>query len=117
MPIPIVIKKGGYASFFFEETEMNRIVKITLAGALLVCLLDMPYGYFQLIRVVCLIVFGFFAYDCFKTGQDKLGLAFLLLAALFQPFAKIALGRMLWNIVDVVVAVLLVVLVLNEKRV
>ena len=32
---------------------------------------------------------------------------FIALALLFQPFFKIALGRTIWNIVDVLVAVFL----------
>lgn len=95
---------------------MNRIIKIILAWGLLGCLLDMPYGYFQLIRLVCLIAFGYYAMDSFKTGKNNLGLAFLFLAILFQPIIKITLGRTIWNIVDVVVAVFLIVLVLNEKN-
>lgn len=94
---------------------MNRVLKIILAIALLVCLFDMPYGYFQLIRVVCLIVFGFYAFDSFNKGKNNLGLAFLFLAILFQPILKIALGRTLWNILDVMVAIFLIVLVIKEK--
>jgi hypothetical protein len=30
---------------------------------------------------------------------------FVILALLFQPFFKIALGRTLWNIVDVIVGI------------
>ena len=33
---------------------------------------------------------------------------FIFFAILFQPFIKIALGRQIWNIVDVVVVVLLI---------
>lgn len=35
---------------------------------------------------------------------------FIALAILFQPFAKIALGRMIWNIVDVAVTIYLLYL-------
>ena len=35
---------------------------------------------------------------------------FIVLAVLFQPFAKIALGRLVWNIVDVAVAIYLLYL-------
>jgi hypothetical protein len=34
---------------------------------------------------------------------------FILLAILFQPFEKIALGRTLWNVVDVIVAMGLII--------
>ena len=35
---------------------------------------------------------------------------FVVLALLFQPFLPLSLGRVIWNIVDVVVAVYLVYL-------
>lgn len=41
---------------------------------------------------------------------------FIVLAILFQPFAKIALGRVLWNIVDVIVAGYLIYLVVRNKK-
>lgn len=46
-------------------------------------------------------------------GQDDL---VHRLAILFQPFAKIALGRVLWNIVDVIVAGYLIYLVVRNKK-
>lgn len=43
-------------------------------------------------------------------------IAALVLAALFQPFAPLSLGRVLWNIVDVVVAIGLVIEVLRLRK-
>ena len=40
--------------------------------------------------------------------ENKQTLVFGALALLFQPLVKIALGRLVWNVVDVVVAVLLI---------
>ncbi len=39
---------------------------------------------------------------------------YVALALLFQPFFKIALGRQVWNIVDIVVAVGLLVSAYNN---
>ncbi|MFM9986326.1 MAG: DUF6804 family protein [Flavobacteriales bacterium] len=39
------------------------ILKIVLAALLFACLLDMPYGYFQLVRTAGMIGFGILAYD------------------------------------------------------
>ena len=38
------------------------------------------------------------------------------LALLFQPFFKIALGRIIWNVVDVIVAIALVLLWYKKKK-
>ncbi len=75
---------------------------------LLVCLLDMPYGYYQFIRFVALMGFGYIGYKYYQSEQFNLAYIFFALAVLFQPIFKISLGRELWNIVDVIVAIFLV---------
>ena len=87
------------------KLRTSLIVKLVLAVLLLLCLADMPYGFYQIIRFVAMVSFIYFSYEYFKDKQDKLGFAFAALALLFQPFLKITLGRTIWNILDVVVAV------------
>jgi hypothetical protein len=67
----------------------------------------MPYGYYQFVRFVACISFGYFAFGEQKK-QTKWSLFYIALAILFQPFIKISLGRVLWNVVDVVVAIVLI---------
>lgn len=62
------------------------------------------------------VLFGIMAYEFFQDKQKGLYMICLILALLFQPIIKIALGRVIWNIVDVAVALFLVYLVLREKR-
>lgn len=68
----------------------------------------MPYGFYELVRFIALAVFGFLAYDANQRRQNALVVIYGVLALLFQPFFKVALGRDLWNMVDVVVAVFLI---------
>ena len=69
----------------------------------------MPYGYFQLVRFVALIGFAILAYNSNEQGHKKEIIVFVCLAILFQPLLKISLGRQVWNIVDVVVGVGLII--------
>ena len=48
--------------------------------------------------------------------NSALMVTFGALALLFQPFFKIALGRDMWNVVDVVVAIFLVALCIKERN-
>jgi hypothetical protein len=82
----------------------TKSLSFLLIPLLLACLLPMPYGYYQLVRVVATAAFAFFAYQ--ERGNSLLWV-FVGLALLFQPFEKIALGRTVWNIVDIAVAVFL----------
>ena len=84
---------------------MEKIVKIGLSILLLLCLTDMPYGYFQLVRFLSLIGFGILAFDANQKEKQTEMIILIILAILFQPLIKISLGRTLWNIIDVIVAI------------
>lgn len=89
---------------------------LILAALMLLCLAPMPYGYFQLVRFVAMVAFGVMAYQYYVRNKSIAATVFGVLALLFQPIYKIALGRATWNVIDVVVAVLLIGLFVLEKR-
>ena len=100
-----------------KHYRMEKIIKIGLAVLMFGCLLDMPYGYYQLVRFIALIGFGVLAYQANQQSRQSEMFIYGALALLFQPFFKIALGRELWNIVDVIVGVgLLVSLAKKNKK-
>lgn len=114
-------------------------VYIILSVLLLLCLAPMPYGYYQLVRFIAMTVFGVLAWLFYATRNtpglcapeeqkgyikddsttilSKVSMAIVLgtLALLFQPFFKIALGRIAWNVVDVIVAGMLIILWLDLR--
>ena len=91
-------------------------VYLILAALMLLCLAPMPYGYFQLVRFVAMVAFGLMAYQYYVRHKSIAATVFGVLALLFQPIYKIALGRATWNVIDVVVAALLIGLFVLEKR-
>ena len=93
-----------------------KYIPLYLAAALLLCLAPMPYGYFTLVRFLATVVFGVYAYKYYAAKKEGLTWVFVTLALLFQPFAKVGLGRTIWNIIDVVVAIGLVVLFFMEWK-
>lgn len=109
---------------------MIRINKIILATLLVLCLFDMPYGYYELVRFLAMVGFGYLALKSYQFNKDiiavgkvdlqlkyQLTINYLLLLILFQPFFKIKLGRELWNIVDVIVGVGLFISVIKQKKI
>lgn len=92
---------------------MKPVIKLIIAVLLLLCLADMPYGFYELVRFASAAAFVYLSYDYFKAKREALGFLFAALALLFQPFFKIALGRVIWNFVDVIVAVGLIVLIVK----
>lgn len=94
---------------------MESVIKIFLAILFFICLADMPYGYYQLVRLIGLVGFAFLAYKAHDQGRQSEMILFIGLALLFQPFFKIALGRQIWNIVDVVVGLGLIASLFIKK--
>jgi len=82
---------------------MEKLIKVILSLLLLFCLLDLSYGYYQFVRFIALIAFLFLAHEAKENDKQTEMIIFLFLAILFQPLLKISLGRELWNIVDVIV--------------
>ena len=93
-----------------------KILKIGLALMLFFCLAKMPYGYYQLVRFISFILFAIFAFDAIQKEKEADVLIYIILALLFQPFLKIPLGRDLWNIVDVVAGLFLLVTLSDKKN-
>ena len=95
-----------------DRKKLQTGLYIGLAIALILCLFPMPYGFYQFVRFAAMAIFTYLAYCEYKNGYvDR-----MILSILFQPFAKIALGRVLWNIVDVIVAGYLIYLVVRNKK-
>ena len=79
------------------------------------CLIDLPYGFYQFVRFMALVGFGILAFKSFERDNQTEMIIFIILAVLFQPLFKISLGRTLWNIVDVAVALYLLFDMLIKK--
>ena len=93
-----------------------KYLYLILSGILLLCLLPMPYGYYMVVRFASMVAFGVMSYQYIQKKQTVLAVTFGALALLFQPFIKVALGRTMWNIVDVIVAVLLIVVWIKKTK-
>lgn len=89
-------------------TKHLIITELVMAALLLGCIAPMPYGYFILVRLGATVGFLFLAwiYNLLKERQRTF--IALVLAALFQPFAPLPLGRALWLAIDIVIALALI---------
>ena len=96
-------------------TKKLLIIKIVLAILFIGCLFDWNYGYYQLVRFLGMIGFGILAYDKYEKNKTWF-LIWLSSAILINPIFKIALGREIWNIIDIIWAILLIVSIFMKKE-
>lgn len=93
--------------------KSKNFINIILAILLSLCLFNWNYGFYELIRFLGMIGFSILAY------KEK-GFWFylwVLSAMLINPFFKVALGRTIWNIVDVIWLILLLTSIFKENKI
>jgi hypothetical protein len=96
--------------------NLSNLIKVVLAVLFFLCLADMPYGFYQFVRFAGLVGFAILAYQAYELGRQTEMIIYGGLALLFQPFFKIALGRQMWNIVDVVVGIGLLISIFIKPK-
>ncbi|HUZ57922.1 MAG TPA: DUF6804 family protein [Hanamia sp.] len=96
----------------------QSIIKIILSILFLLCLFHMRYGYYEFARFVGMLGFALLAYFDYQKNQtlDSGVIIYLALALLFQPFIKVALGRTIWNVVDVIVSIGLIISIFVKPK-
>ncbi len=99
-----------------NRKKLQTGLYIGLAIVLILCLFSMPYGFYQFVRFAVMAIFAYLAYCEYKNGHVDRMILFIVLAILFQPFSKIALSRVIWSIVDAIVAGYLIFLVIQNKK-
>lgn len=101
-----------------KNHKLEIILKNVLSILFLLCIFNMPYGYYQTTRFIGMIGFLILAYSNYERNKclNSTAIIYLALALLFQPFIKVALGKTIWNIVDVVVSAGLIVSIFGNSK-
>lgn len=75
----------------------------------------MPYSFYTIVRLAMTVISGYLAYNYYSQNKKELAITFLIVAILFQPFIKFALGREVWLVVDIVTAIFLLILAIRKR--
>ncbi|WP_394369915.1 MULTISPECIES: DUF6804 family protein [Tenacibaculum] len=91
--------------------NINTIVKFILIIIFGLAIINLPYSYYQFIKVFGMFGLLFLAFNSFKRNFKTLSVAFLVLAIIFNPFPafKISFSKDIWIIMDIVVIALIIV--------
>jgi hypothetical protein len=100
--------------------ENLPLLAIWLVPAILsiVALANLPYGYYQFLRIVVCIAAGYLTYREYKlkNGLNAWVIIFSLLAILFNPFISIHLTRAVWAFFNVVCAAIFIAHLIIQIR-
>jgi hypothetical protein len=93
--------------------NLKLYLKYSLIVLLVGCLLPMPYGYFQLVRITVTLVSVYIAYSSI---QSLMNLFWLGIAILFNPVFKIYLSRTTWVFIDVIAAIVIAITLIFDFK-
>lgn len=95
----------------------KKIIKIGLAILLLLCLFEMPYWYYQLLRIFGTIGFAYLSWKEYEERLKLTPILFAISAILLNPIIKISFDRNTWQFVDIILATILFITLLFEKKI
>ena len=75
----------------------------------------MPYSYYEISRFAGMIGFAILGYEVYKKQNTLFMIIWFSSALLINPFFKLALGRTLWNIIDIIWIILLFISLKQRK--
>ncbi len=88
---------------------MNKvlILKLFLICLFILCWFKMPWVYFQSVRSMGFLGFGYLAFLAYKNSRTNWLVFYSISALIIQPIFKVSLGRYYWNIMDLVWVIIL----------
>jgi hypothetical protein len=86
---------------------MSPFLWLVPTAALIMALFPMPYGYYQLLRVLIFLIAIFLASTSFKARRDVWVWGFAAMAIIYNPLFPLSLGREIWSVVNVATIVML----------
>ena len=100
------------------KVEVPLWVFLIPAAMSLVALADLPYGYYQFLRIVVTICTLWIAFSFYQAGYQVIAVVFGILAIIFNPIAKIHMEKDIHAIFNILTAIILIVgLWFQKKRV
>ena len=87
----------------------KKPVTIAAIVLLLLAILPWPYGYYIFLRWVIFLVSGFLVYLTHILKKTFWVALFTLIVILFNPIVRIPLDREIWQVIDLIVAILFLV--------
>lgn len=95
--------------------KKKNIVSIALVIILLLAVLNLPYGYYTLLRWVVTAGTIFLIWVAYKLEKRVFVWIMTVIAILFNPIAPIYLAKETWVVIDFIIAITFIVSIFKIK--
>ena len=88
--------------------QLSAGIRVVVGIMLLLAIGDLPYSYYQLLRIVVCGASIFLVWYFIKSKIEWLGWAFIIPAILFNPLLPIYLAKSTWQLFDLLFGVMFI---------
>jgi len=92
-----------------------RLLKLITSGMLFLAIFQLPYGYYNLLRLVVTISSGISSFNAYENKNVGIAILFAIICLLFNPILPIYLDKSMWIPIDIIVGIFFGVSGLQEK--
>ena len=92
-----------------------RLLKLFTSVMLFLAIFQLPYGYYNLLRLVVTISSGISSFNAYEDEKVGVAIIFAIICLLFNPIFPIYLDKNMWIPIDILVSIFFGVSGLQEK--
>ncbi|MBU0561284.1 MAG: hypothetical protein KKG93_17150 [Bacteroidetes bacterium] len=86
-----------------------NLIRFITAGLLVITFFDLPYGYYQFLRVLVTVVAAVLIYYSYSQKNELWLTLFFIILILFNPIFPIYFKKEIWIIIDIISAIVFIV--------
>lgn len=96
---------------------MYKLIAVIII-LLFIALFPLPYGYYQLLRLVITVTSGFIIYKDYINKQNISfsNIIFGLILLLYNPIFPVHLEREIWQVINIITAIIFLIYLFNVKN-
>ena len=92
-----------------------RVLKLITSGMLFIAIFQLPYGYYNLLRLAVTASSGISSFNAYKNKNIGTAIIFAIICLLFNPLFPIYLDKGTWFPIDIIVGIFFGASGLQEK--
>jgi len=93
-----------------------KTVRLIAAGLLFLGILELPYGYYILLRIFICLLSGITAFVSIESNNKSWMWLFGIIAILFNPIIPIYLEKEIWVVIDFIVGIIFIISIFTVKK-
>jgi len=101
-----------------ENIKFTIVPAIIVSAMLFLAILNFPYGYYTLLRIVIAIISVYYVYWIYKERKEQ-GFWFwgaIAITILFNPVVPIHLTKSIWSVMDIIAGLFFISLIIKYKN-